>query len=59
VATRKGFGILRNLGMGLIGAVVGELLLRPFGLFQGLDAVVISLRDIVAACERDPVRDCA
>jgi hypothetical protein len=59
VATRKGFGILRNLGMGLIGAVVGGLLFRPFGLFQGLDAVVISLRDIVAACERDPVRDCA
>ena len=47
---RKGFGILRNLGMGLIGAFVGGLLFRLFGLFQGLDAVVISLRDVVAAC---------
>ena len=33
---RKGFGILRNLGMGLIGAFVGGLLFRLFGLFQGL-----------------------
>jgi uncharacterized membrane protein YeaQ/YmgE (transglycosylase-associated protein family) len=47
---RKGFGLLRNLGMGLIGAFVGGLLFRLFGLFQGLDAVVISLRDVVAAC---------
>jgi uncharacterized membrane protein YeaQ/YmgE (transglycosylase-associated protein family) len=47
---RKGFGILRNLGMGLIGAFVGGLLFRLFGLFQGLDVIVISLRDVVAAC---------
>ena len=47
---RKGFGLLRNLGMGLIGAFVGGLLFRLFGLFQGLDAVVIPLRDVVAAC---------
>jgi uncharacterized membrane protein YeaQ/YmgE (transglycosylase-associated protein family) len=47
---RKGFGLLQNLGMGLIGAFVGGLLFRLFGLFPDLDAIVISLRDIVAAC---------
>jgi uncharacterized membrane protein YeaQ/YmgE (transglycosylase-associated protein family) len=46
---RKGFGIFRNLGVGLIGALVGGLLFRAFGLFPDLAKVVISLRDIVAA----------
>ena len=46
---RKGFGIIRNLSVGLIGAVVGGLLFRLFGLFPGLDKVAISLRDVVAA----------
>ena len=36
--------------MGLIGACVGGLLFRAFGLFPRLDGIVISLRDIVAAC---------
>lgn len=47
---RRGFGLLQNLGMGLIGAFVGGLLFRLLGLFPGLDAIVISLRDIVTAC---------
>ena len=47
---RKGFGVLRNLGMGLIGAFVGGLLFRLFGLFPGLDQIAISVRDVVAAC---------
>ena len=46
---RKGFGLLRNSGVGLIGALVGGLLFRMLGLFPGLDSVAISLRDIVAA----------
>jgi uncharacterized membrane protein YeaQ/YmgE (transglycosylase-associated protein family) len=46
---RRGFGIWRNLGLGLAGALVGGLLFRLLGLFPGLDAVRISLRDIVAA----------
>ena len=46
---RKGFGVLRNLGLGLVGAFVGGLLFRSFGLFRGLDQVTISLRDVVAA----------
>jgi len=40
---------LQNLGMGLVGAFVGGLLFRLLGLFPGLDAATISLRDIVAA----------
>ena len=46
---RKGFGILRNLGLGLVGALVGGLLFRVLGLFPRLGNVAISLRDVVAA----------
>jgi uncharacterized membrane protein YeaQ/YmgE (transglycosylase-associated protein family) len=46
---REGFGVVRNLGLGLAGAFVGGLLFRLLGLFPGLDKVVISLRDVVAA----------
>lgn len=46
---REGFGLWRNLGLGLAGAFVGGLLFRLLGLFPGFDAVSISLRDVVAA----------
>ena len=46
---RKGFGILRNLGIGLVGALFGGQLFRMFGIFPGLDSVAVSLRDVVAA----------
>ena len=46
---RKGFGVLRNLGVGLVGALVGGLLFRVLGIFPGLDRVAVSLRDVVAA----------
>lgn len=46
---RRGFGMLRNLGLGLAGALIGGLLFRLLGLFQGLDRISISLRDVVAA----------
>ena len=46
---REGFGTIRNLGLGLAGAVVGGLLFRLLGLFPELDKVVVSLRDVVAA----------
>ncbi|MGB8576964.1 MAG: GlsB/YeaQ/YmgE family stress response membrane protein [Pseudolabrys sp.] len=35
--------------MGLVGAIVGGLLFRLFGLLPGLDKIAISLRDVVAA----------
>ena len=46
---RKGFGLVRNIGLGLAGAVVGGLLFRLLGLLPGLDQISISLRDVVAA----------
>jgi len=46
---RRGFGLLRNLGVGLVGALVGGLLFRMLGLWPELDKVSISLRDVVSA----------
>ena len=46
---RAGLGFLRNLGVGLVGALVGGLIFRLFGLLPDLDKIAISLRDIVAA----------
>jgi uncharacterized membrane protein YeaQ/YmgE (transglycosylase-associated protein family) len=46
---RRGFGFLRNLGVGLVGALVGGFIFRLFGLLPDLDEIAISLRDIVAA----------
>jgi uncharacterized membrane protein YeaQ/YmgE (transglycosylase-associated protein family) len=46
---RHGFGLQRNVIVGLAGAIVGGILFRLFGLFPALDQVTISLRDVVAA----------
>ena len=46
---RSGFGFLRNLGVGLVGALLGGLLFRLSDLFPRLEAIAVSLRDIVAA----------
>ena len=46
---RGGFGIARNLGIGLIGAIIGGFLFRLLGLLPSLDKIAISLRDVVAA----------
>ena len=46
---REGFGTFRNLGLGLVGALIGGLLFRWFNLLPGLDKISVSLRDIVAA----------
>jgi uncharacterized membrane protein YeaQ/YmgE (transglycosylase-associated protein family) len=46
---RKGHGLVRNLDVGLAGALVGGLIFRAFGLLPALDQVSISLRDVVAA----------
>ena len=35
---RKGLGLVRNMGLGLAGAIVGGLLFRLLGLLNGLDA---------------------
>jgi uncharacterized membrane protein YeaQ/YmgE (transglycosylase-associated protein family) len=46
---RGGFGLFRNLALGLVGALVGGLFFRVFGIWPGLDKIAISLRDVVAA----------
>ena len=42
---RAGLGFLRNLGVGLVGA----LIFRLFGLLPDFNKIAISLRDVVAA----------
>jgi uncharacterized membrane protein YeaQ/YmgE (transglycosylase-associated protein family) len=46
---RGGFGVWRNLGLGLVGAVLGGWLFQVFDLLPSLDRIAVSLRDIVAA----------
>ncbi len=46
---RKGFGTMANLGLGLVGALVGGLLFYWTGILPGLERIAVSLRDIVAA----------
>jgi uncharacterized membrane protein YeaQ/YmgE (transglycosylase-associated protein family) len=46
---RSGYGFFRNLGLGLIGAIVGGWLFRQFGFLPNLEKIAISLRDVVAA----------
>jgi len=46
---REGFGWWTNLGIGLVGALVGGLLFRLFNILPSLDAISISLRDVVSA----------
>ena len=46
---KGGYGWVRNLGLGLAGALIGGVLFRLLGLFPQLDKYTISLRDIVAA----------
>jgi uncharacterized membrane protein YeaQ/YmgE (transglycosylase-associated protein family) len=46
---RGGFGFPRNLGVGLVGALIGGFIFRLFGLLPDLDKIAISLRDVFAA----------
>jgi uncharacterized membrane protein YeaQ/YmgE (transglycosylase-associated protein family) len=46
---RKGYGLVRNLLLGLAGALVGGLLFRLLDIWPGLARFSISLREIVAA----------
>jgi uncharacterized membrane protein YeaQ/YmgE (transglycosylase-associated protein family) len=47
--SRQGFGHFTNLGIGLVGAVLGGVLFRLMGVNLGLGAVSVSLEDLVAA----------
>jgi uncharacterized membrane protein YeaQ/YmgE (transglycosylase-associated protein family) len=46
---RAGFGLWRNMAVGLAGALVGGFLFRMLGIFPNLDKISISLRDVVSA----------
>lgn len=46
---RTGFGWWSNLGIGLVGAVVGGVIFQLFGIFPDLANIAISVRDIVSA----------
>jgi uncharacterized membrane protein YeaQ/YmgE (transglycosylase-associated protein family) len=46
---REGFGWWTNLGIGLVGALVGGLIFRLFDILPGLDSISISLRDVASA----------
>jgi uncharacterized membrane protein YeaQ/YmgE (transglycosylase-associated protein family) len=46
---RRGYGRMRNLAIGLAGAVVGGLISRLFNIWPDLDRFTLSLRDVVAA----------
>lgn len=46
---KAGYGRWTNLGIGLLGALIGGALFRLLGLWPQLDLITISLRDIVAA----------
>ena len=46
---REGFGWWTNLGIGLVGALVGGLIFRLFNILPSLDAISISLRDVASA----------
>jgi len=46
---RKGFGLMRNVAVGLAGALIGGFLFRLIPIFPELDKISLSLRDVVAA----------
>lgn len=46
---REGFGFAINLALGTAGAIIGGALFRIFSLFARLDAISISLRDLLSA----------
>ncbi len=46
---RRGYGMLRNLGLGMAGALLGGMLFRIFRIFPNLDKFSVSIRDLVSA----------
>ena len=47
--TRAGFGPLSNLGLGLVGALIGGMLFNLLGIDLGLGRFSVSLEDLVSA----------
>jgi uncharacterized membrane protein YeaQ/YmgE (transglycosylase-associated protein family) len=47
--SREGYGRWRNLGIGLVGALIGGGLFKLFKIDLGLGSFAISLQDLIAA----------
>ncbi len=47
--TKKGFGVFTNLGVGLMGALIGGSIIRAFKIDLGWGDLAISLQDLLAA----------
>ena len=47
--TKKGFGQAANIGIGLVGALVGGFIFKVFHIDLGLTNIAFSLQDLVAA----------
>jgi uncharacterized membrane protein YeaQ/YmgE (transglycosylase-associated protein family) len=47
--SKGGYGRLANLGIGLVGALIGGVLFNVFRIGVGLQAVSINLQDLVSA----------
>ena len=46
---RKGFGVIVNLALGTLGAVIGGAVFQVFEILPGLEAISVSLRDLLSA----------
>jgi uncharacterized membrane protein YeaQ/YmgE (transglycosylase-associated protein family) len=46
---RGGFGHLSNIGIGLVGAIIGGLVFRVFKIDLGLGDIAVSIEDLIAA----------
>ena len=47
--TKRGFGALANLGVGLMGALIGGSIIRAFNIDLGWGDLAISFQDLLAA----------
>ncbi len=46
---KRGYGPLANIGIGLVGALLGGGLMRAFGVDLGLGGIEVNLQDLLAA----------
>lgn len=47
--TRQGFGLWINLGIGMVGALIGGALFTTFGILESWQQISIDLQDVAAS----------
>lgn len=47
--SKHGFGAITNLGIGLVGALIGGSMVQIFNIDLGVGEIAISLQDLIAA----------